>query len=759
MAFYLCAVDVGTSSARAGVFDAMGTMLARADRPFATRQAEPNIAEHNSEEIWTAICQAVRQSVHTSGISPDEIAGLSFDATCSLVARDHQGHPISVSKSGENGWDTIVWHDHRAANEAAEITALQHPAIAHNGGVMSPEMQLPKLLWLKRHMPDTWERIGYLFDLADFLSWRASGSVRRSVCTLTCKWNYLTHMPHGWPMDALRYLGLEDVLLRARIDDDPVPVGRDLGPLTPAAAAELGLSQHCRVGAGTVDAYAGGLGLTGHLATDADQLEQSVVLIAGTSSCIMVQGQTPRTFGGSWGPYFGAVLPNCWTSEGGQSVSGALLDHVIRSHPAGGDPTPELHRRIIASIQHLRQENGARFAERLHILPDFHGNRSPLADPSARGVISGLTMDRSFENLCALYWRTAVALALGLRHILDELRALGQHVSTLHVAGGHTKNPLLVELYADATGCNVVTLEGADATLLGTAYAAAVAAGLYATLIEAACAMRATTQIRTVNELARHQLNWDYRVFRTMIAQRDQLDQLAVKVPATDLPAGHFSNKKLVIFDCDGVVVDSEVLAISLLIDVLESKVGTVDRQTLTTAVLGQSSAVGNKWIKDHLGYEITQADEAELQERLFTLFRENLKPTPNIETLLNQLAIPYCLASSSSFARLHVALAATSLEGYFKDRIFSAALVKRGKPEPDLFLFAARTMGVDPRDCLVIEDSPAGVIAARRAGMDVIGFTGGSHALRANLSQRLIELGPDAVCSSMLNILRLIAR
>ncbi len=124
------------------------------------------------------------------------------------------------------------------------------------------------------------------------------------------------------------------------------------------------------------------------------------------------------------------------------------------------------------------------------MLPDFHGNRSPLADPHAVGVISGLTLDSSFDSLCKLYWRTAVGIALGVRHVLEALNENGYLIDTLHVTGGHTKNPLLMELYADATGCTVVEPLADEAVLLGTGMVAATAAGLFPDLNAACVAMQ-----------------------------------------------------------------------------------------------------------------------------------------------------------------------------------------------------------------------------------------------------------------------------
>jgi ribulose kinase len=125
----------------------------------------------------------------------------------------------------------------------------------------------------------------------------------------------------------------------------------------------------------------------------------------------------------------------------------------------------------------------------LHVLPDFAGNRSPLGDPLARGVISGLSLDASFDGLARLYWRTAVGLAVGLREIVGLLSGNAGDRPVLHLAGGHTRSPLLIDLYATATGCPVITRDRADMVLLGTAMAAATACGLHPDLAAAARSM------------------------------------------------------------------------------------------------------------------------------------------------------------------------------------------------------------------------------------------------------------------------------
>ena len=219
-----------------------------------------------------------------------------------------------------------------------------------------------------------------------------------------------------------------------------------------------------------------------------------------------------------------APVADCWLNEGGQSATGALLDHIIRWHSAGGRPSAETHRRITQRIMELRQDAGLDLGGRLHVLPDFHGNRSPLADPHAVGVISGLTLDSSFDSLCKLYWRTAVGIALGVRHILEALNARGYGIDTLHVTGGHLKNPLLMELYADAVGCKVIEPAAEDAVLLGSGMVAATAAGFYDSLRRAAEGMQQGGQERRPNPAARPRFDRDYAVFLKMHEQRRALD-------------------------------------------------------------------------------------------------------------------------------------------------------------------------------------------------------------------------------------------
>lgn len=133
MTRFFIGIDVGTGSARAGVFDEAGTLLASAKRPITIWHEPGNIVEQSGEQIWQAVCESVREAVSSGGIPLSAVAGIGVDATCSLVVVSADGMPVSVSRSGEADRNVIVWMDHRAAGEAAEINGGEHEVLRYVG--------------------------------------------------------------------------------------------------------------------------------------------------------------------------------------------------------------------------------------------------------------------------------------------------------------------------------------------------------------------------------------------------------------------------------------------------------------------------------------------------------------------------------------------------------------------------------------------------------------------------------------------------
>ncbi len=519
---HLVAVDIGSASARAGIFDRSGALIAREARPILLNRPDGLRAEHASEDLWKAVTESVRAALHAARISRERIAAIGFDATCSLVIEGPLDTPLSEDAGDGTRFDTISWMDHRALAETATLSSLGGPAIERAGGRISPEMALPKLLWLKRNRPDLWKSTSGIYDLADAMTFRATGKTGRSISTLASKWGYGTGEGTGWPGAFLRAAGLEDMVERLGLPERPMPLGTALGPLTAEAAAALDLDTGCMVAPGMIDAYAGALGLLGGLAEE--EIARRAALVAGTSTClIFLQKEGLSAEESLWGPFPDVALPGHALIEGGQSAAGSLLDHVVRMHAAGGSPEPTLLRRIAEHVNTRLAEVGPDYGLPIQVLPDFHGNRSPAADPLATGVISGLSLDTSFDSLCRLYWRTAVGLACGLRQILERFGEAGLEPDCLHLAGGHAQNPLLVQLYADMTGKKMIVPKMREAILLGSAINAATAAGLYPTLGDAARAMGGEALALLPDAARKARLDRDYERHLMMIRHRREL--------------------------------------------------------------------------------------------------------------------------------------------------------------------------------------------------------------------------------------------
>lgn len=215
---------------------------------------------------------------------------------------------------------------------------------------------------------------------------------------------------------------------------------------------------------------------------------------------------------------------------------------------------------------------------------------------------------------------------------------------------------------------------------------------------------------------------------------------------------------ELVIFDCDGVLVDSEALSVSALLGMISAAGGSVSEDTAYEHFLGKSMKSVREILGRDFRVDITDRHLTEMRVELMRKFREELKPIPGIRDVLPKLGVPCCVASSGTLDRIRYALDVTGLLHLLEPHLFSAAMVARGKPAPDLFLHAAAAMGAYPGNCIVVEDSPAGIAAARAAGMRVFAFTGGSHAGNPALKARLASSEPDFIFADMLQLPDLIA-
>ncbi|MFH8633228.1 HAD family hydrolase [Streptomyces lydicus] len=211
----------------------------------------------------------------------------------------------------------------------------------------------------------------------------------------------------------------------------------------------------------------------------------------------------------------------------------------------------------------------------------------------------------------------------------------------------------------------------------------------------------------------------------------------------------------LVIFDNDGVLVDSEPLSNTVLAGYLTELGHPTSYEESIRDYMGSAMHRIHELVMERTGQRLPEDFDDVFHSRVFAAFERELKPVPGAREVLQKLAadgVPYCVGSSGSHERIQVGHRATGLDRWFPaGRVFSSQDVGRGKPAPDLFLYAAREMGVAPERCVVVEDSPLGVQAAVAAGMDVYGFTAMTSA------EKLTAAGATALFAEMAELLELL--
>lgn len=507
---YYVGVDVGTGSARASVLDAHGRLLGEATHETTTWRSEHNahIFEQSAANIWACVGASVRDAVRAAGVPPAAVAGIGFDATCSLVVQRPDGTPQSVTPHGD--WrpgprNVILWADHRAEREAADINATGHMVLDYVGKTMSLEMEIPKVLWLKRHMPaDLFPQCEF-FDLPDWLTFQATGDRARSNCSLVCKCSYVppgvAGSELGWQPSFFEQIGLGDLVQNGFAQLGGIPgrggvvltAGQPVGQgLSPQAAQDLGLSPGTPVGSGVIDAYAGWVGTVAAGATNARNGQEEnengdvhlagsghrLAAIAGTSTCYCVQSPEGILVPGVWGPYKNAIFPGFWMNEGGQSSTGQLIDFVLTTHPAyaavkaaADGAGQNLFVYLDQYLHQLQAQVGAtslsHLTKDLLIYPDFHGNRSPLADTQMRGMVVGQRLDSGSKDLALKYFATLEGIALQMRHILQDMNGAGHDIREIYMSGGQCKNRTFMQLIADVCRVPVQLPPSPSAAVVG----------------------------------------------------------------------------------------------------------------------------------------------------------------------------------------------------------------------------------------------------------------------------------------------------
>ncbi|QKX54932.1 uncharacterized protein TRUGW13939_02022 [Talaromyces rugulosus] len=491
---YYIGIDVGTGSARACIIDDKGDIVGLASENIGLWQPEQGYYEQSTTDIWRCICISVQRAISQHNVNPEWVRGIGFDATCSLTLfNTDTDEPVSVTGPNfDTDRNVILWLDHRPIEETEKINATNHNLLRYVGGKMSIEMEIPKVLWLKNHMPkELFEKCKF-YDLADALTHIATGNEKRSFCSVVCKQGFVPvgvdGSVKGWQDDFLTEIGLEDLVTENYkrmggvngVNGEYLSAGELVGQLCEKAAADLGLPSGIAVGSGVIDAYAGWIGTVGaKVNLEGDELDPEVAkndrtqafsrlaAVAGTSTCHLAMSPNPVFVPGVWGPYRDTILPDFWMAEGGQSATGELLKHVIETHPAFNQAisiAESYHTNIYEYLnEHLKEMMEDQKAPSISYLGrhfffygDLFGNRSPIADPSMSGAVIGLTSDKSVDSLSIYYYATLEFIALQTKQIVDSLNDAGHNINSIFMSGSQCQNEILVKLIASA--CNIPVL-------------------------------------------------------------------------------------------------------------------------------------------------------------------------------------------------------------------------------------------------------------------------------------------------------------
>jgi FGGY-family pentulose kinase len=482
---YLMGIDFGTESVRVGLFDAEGTPAAFHAAEVSTDRPRSGWAEQDPGEWWLSLVTAVKGAMGAAGVAAEQVAGISVDATSSTV--------LAVDENAEHLRPAIMWMDARASEEARRIQETGDPALKYNGfGPVSAEWGLPKVLWLKRHEPETWRASRHVCDCGDWVIRRLTGDWSASINFASSKY-YYDRDEGGFPEHLFEAVGIDDLM--EKYPPNLTDLGVVVGDLRAEAASELGLRAGTPVAQGGIDAYLGALGLG---VVEPGQ----VALITGSSHVIIAQAAEPIHDQGFWGAYTDAMLRGRYTIEAGQASTGSVVawfknnlasDAVAEAEGSGVDPYEVLTER--AGKVPIGSEG-------LLVLDYFQGNRSPHTDPLTRGMIWGLSLHHGSGHV---FRALMEGICFGTEDIFRVFRRRGFELRSIVASGGPTRSDLWMQMHADVSDVPIsLTRHSEGGPALGAAMLAAVGAGIHPDMQTAAGRM---AQIeRTIEpDRARHE--------------------------------------------------------------------------------------------------------------------------------------------------------------------------------------------------------------------------------------------------------------
>lgn len=465
---YLMGIDYGTESCRVAIFDLQGHPVTFAATPYKTTHPRPGWAEQSPTDWWNALQASCHKALASSGIQPHEIAGISYDATTMTV--------VAMNDKGEELRPAIMWMDVRATEQAARAETSDSVARLYNGAGTAPataEWYPFKAAWLKENEPDTYARATRLVDAPDWLNHKLTGEWTTNINSAALRM-YYNRSQGGWPTDFYEHVGCGDVF--DKIPEHILDLGTPVAGLSNVAAQLLGLVPGTPVAQGPADAWAGQIGL--------GVVEPGkMALITGSSHVLTGQSDKEVHGTGFFGAYTDGVVKGQYTVEGGQVSTGSVLKWFKDNFAPTIVQASEQTGISAYDLLNVKAKDIPIGSDGLIINEYFQGNRTPYTDSKARGIIWGLSL---MHTPAHMYHAIQESVCYGTAHNLRAMTQAGFEVSEIVACGGSTKSRDWMQMHSDVTGVPITLTEVGDAVVLGSCMLAAVGAGLYPDLQEAA---------------------------------------------------------------------------------------------------------------------------------------------------------------------------------------------------------------------------------------------------------------------------------
>lgn len=501
---YLAGIDIGTTGAKAVLCDSRGQIVAQGGEEYPTSFPHPNWAEQQPADWWAATCRIMQRLFRDSGISPRQVAAIAVsDQAPSLVA---------LNRNGETVCPALIWMDRRSEAECAWLRANvgEDRIAAINGGRIDPYFLAPKLLWLHRHAPDLYARCYQVLQANGYIVQRLCGvfCMDRAVGPLTMMFD---GGAQDWSPELVRAMGLDADRLPAVAGCSEV-----VGRVNASAAAASGFAEGTPVLAGMVDGAAA--------AVEAGLLRTGqAVEMTGQSTVLMIGSDRPYT-GKDLFP-LGHAVEGVHLVVGAQVASGGSL-RWFRDQ-LGAEERQEAERLGIDPFDLLSAlaESSPPGANRLVFLPYMYGERSPIWDTDARGVLFGLSLATRKADIVRSIMEGA---AFALRHNIEVAAADGFAPATLACVGGGARSAVWNQIKADVLQRPILLPRTAAGAAMGDAIVAAAGAGIYGSVEEAVKQMIAPGEVYTPRAEVAALYDGLYGVYRRLYpALREEYRRLA----------------------------------------------------------------------------------------------------------------------------------------------------------------------------------------------------------------------------------------